>query len=457
MASLREIARTIFEGALADCNLMQAMARHFCARNGRLYLDKEEFDIKELKNIRIVAAGKAANGMVQAASGELAVLSGCDIAGVLVAPEPPSRLPSGFQFFAGGHPVPNAASFDGARAALDLLGALPENSSDKALCIFLISGGSSAMMELPLDSSISPADTVEFHRELVGCGGSIMEINCIRKHFSAVKGGRLAQAARRATYLSLLVSDVPAGHEDALGSGPTVPDCSTVADCREILARYNLLAQFPASVRRFFQSPRLPETPKSTVSQAKVSIVLGPTDLARAAAHRAQELGFTPLIDDNANDREYREMAEYLVNRLRILRREHSRICLISVGEAAVRLPMQSAARIGIGGRNQQFVLYAATLLRPEDGAVAVLSAGSDGIDGNSPAAGAVIDSHTLSDDRFGQMGADARKALAEFNSFPFLQIRNASIVTGPSGNNLRDLRLLLAEPLSVEGKQRIP
>ncbi|MGC1782863.1 MAG: DUF4147 domain-containing protein [Acidobacteriaceae bacterium] len=445
MASLREIARTIFERALADCNVGEALARHVRTRNRHLYLDGEEFDTEKLEHIRIVAAGKAANGMLQAVSRELAALPRCDIAGVLIAPEPPTALPEGFAVFAGGHPFPTQASFDGAGAALDLLGALPETSSDKALCIFLVSGGASAMMELPLDPAISLADTVEFHRALVGCGASITEINCVRKHFSAVKGGRLALAARGAICRSFFISDVPAGHEDALGSGPTVPDSSTMTDCREILARYDLLGQFPASVRRFFQSTALPETPKSAQLQAKTVLVLGPNDLARAAARHAQELGFTPVIDDTCNDWEYRRSAQYLLDRLRVLRREHSRACLISVGEAAVELPTQFAASIGIGGRNQQFALYAATLLRREDGQTAVLSAGSDGVDGNSPAAGAVVDQSTLGADSFPQTRDDANDALGKFDAFPFLQNRNATIVTGPSGNNLRDLRIFLA------------
>jgi glycerate 2-kinase len=445
MASLRDTARTIFHDALADCNVEQAMARHIHARNGCLYLDGDEFNPEELEHIRIVAVGKAANGMMQAVSRELAALPCRDIAGVVIAPEPPSQLPDGFALFAGGHPLPTQASFAGARAALDLLGALPAKSPNKALCIFLISGGASAMMELPLDPAISLADTVKFHRALVGCGASITDINCIRKHFSAVKGGRLALAANGAAYRSFLISDVPAGHEDALGSGPTVPDRSTIADCREILARYALLAQFPVAVQEFFHSSALPETPKSPQLRVKTAVVLGPHDLARAAARRAHALGFTPVIDDTCNDWEYRASAKCLLERLRVLRREHSRVCLISVGEASVGLPSQPAARIGIGGRNQQFAVYAATLLRREDGQLAVLSAGSDGIDGNSPAAGAVVDQSTLDEGAFPHAQQAASDALAEFNAFPFLEMRNATILTRSTGNNLRDLRILLA------------
>ena len=142
------------------------------------------------------------------------------------------------------------------------------------------------MMELPLDSSITLADTASFHRALVGSGASITEINCVRKHFSAVKGGRLAQAAGNAMCRSLLLSDVPVGREDALGSGPTVPDSSTVEECREILQRYRLLAQFPTAVRRFFESNALVETPKLGELQARS---VGPVKCANSRRSCGEE------------------------------------------------------------------------------------------------------------------------------------------------------------------------
>ncbi len=254
------------------------------------------------------------------------------------------------------------------------------------------------MMELPLDPAVSLAETAAFHQALVASGASITEINCVRKHFSAVKGGRLALAAGDALCHTLLVSDVPAGHEDALGSGPTLPDSSTVADCREILARYHLLPQFPASVRNFFESGALPETPKPADLNSKAAVLLSAEDLARAAAHRAESLGWTAIIDNSCDERDYQDAATYLLERVRDLRRRHSRVCLVSAGEIAVKLPPASSAPVGIGGRNQQFALYAASLLSPEDGEIAILSAGSDGIDGNSPAAGAVVDQNLMSD-----------------------------------------------------------
>ncbi len=447
MANLRDIARTIFDRALADCSVEQAVARHVSVRGKTLHVGEETIDLGEIQRVRVVAVGKAARTMLIALLQQRTLPAQCDLAGVLIAPEGspslPSQLPNGFRFFAGGHPSPNQASFAGARAALAMLKELPQDAPEKTLCFFLISGGASAMMELPLDPSISLADTVNFHRALVGSGASITEINCVRKHFSAVKGGRLALATGNAICRSMLISDVPAGCEDALGSGPTVPDSSTVAECKEILERYRLLAQFPASVRQFFESDALPETPKPEVLHAQASVLLSAQALAEAAAKNAEAQGYLAVIDNRCDEWEYKAAAHYLLDRLRNLRVEHPAVCLISAGEVSVSLPMNGShgSVIGLGGRNQQFALYAATLLRPEDDPIAILSAGSDGIDGNSPAAGAVVDRATLAGCN---PGAIAR-ALERFDACPFLVDRKAAIMIGPSGNNLRDLRILIA------------
>jgi hydroxypyruvate reductase len=333
-----------------------------------------------------------------------------------------------------------------------MLRELPKDSPDKTLCFFLISGGASAIMELPLDPSISLEDTANFHRTLVASGASIAEINCVRKHFSAVKGGRLVQAAGQAICRSLLISDVPVDREDALGSGPTVPDSSTVADCREVLEHYRLLPQFPAAVRRFFESDALVETPKPAELQTRASVLLDAQALAEAAARNAEAQGYPAVIDNSCDEWEYKAAAHYLLDRLRSLRRRHDEVCLISAGELSVSLPANDGhhATVGIGGRNQQFALYAATLLTPEDDPIIILSAGSDGIDGNSPAAGAVVDRDTLAATEPGA----ATQILEKFAAYPFLLDREAAIVIGPSGNNLRDLRILIAGAPQAQRQQ---
>ena len=443
MPDLKEIARHICTRALADCSIEQALSRTLPSDcDGRLVLPgAEPMDLTNLKHVRILSLGKAATPMLLALLSQVRFPADCQVRGILIAPEIPSDLPGDVQAFVGGHPVPTQASFDAARAALSMLQSAAEHDPDHTLCIFLISGGGSAMMELPLDASISLEDTVAFHRGLVGSGATIVEMNCVRKHFSAVKGGRLALAAGAARKITLLVSDVPPAHLDALASGPTIPDPTTVRECCEIVAHYKLLERFPQSVRRFFES-EIAESPKPGTLESPAWKLLDSDELAAAAERHARALGFHTAIDNACDDWDYARAAEYLLGQLRNLRRQNERVCLISCGEVTVALPAALGASAA-GGRNQQFALNAATMLRASDRAVAVLSAGSDGIDGNSQNAGAVVDDQTCGDSARLE---DARSALASFNSAAFLSKTEATIVTGPTGQNLRDIRLLLAD-----------
>jgi glycerate 2-kinase len=452
-------ARALFASALRECSIERAMERSiriatsgdgvrallFCS-DGRDAIVR--VDLTRCRHLRILAIGKAAGVMLEAVLSRLALPPEIDLQGIVIAPSLPSSLREGFQFFLGGHPLPNDASFAGARAVLDLLAAIPPSairpsSTPETVCLFLLSGGASAMMELPLDSAISLDDTIAFHRALIHSAASIAEINCVRKHFSGVKGGRLAIAARTAACVSLFVSDVPTGHLDALGSGPTVPDTTTLDDCRAILARHTLLARFPASVQRFFLDPALPETPKPGEFTAHAVTLLDGNSLAEAARLQAEQLGFHAVVDNTCDDWDCLAAADYLLARFRTLRQVYPRVCLISVGEITVAIPNNRLVAASVGGRNQHFALYAATRLQASDGAIAVLSAGSDGIDGNSSFAGAVVDRCTLENSR---LRTEAQMALIEFRATSLLQRVGATISTGPTGNNLRDLRLLLGE-----------
>jgi hydroxypyruvate reductase len=306
----------------------------------------------------------------------------------------------------------------------------------------MISGGGSSIVEKPVDAEISLPDLAATYRALVNSGAPIAEINAIRKHLSAVKGGRLAQAAYPAQQVSIFVSDVPDETPDALASGPTMPDSTSVHDCERIAAKYNLIDQFPNSVVSLFRQHALDETPKSddpafvrarwwTVLSNKVAI-----DEAAIAATRA---GFAVEVDNSCDDWPYDKAAAYLLNRLHELRRSVSRVCLISGGEVTV-----TVRNGGIGGRNQQFALVCAEPISGHD--ITVLSAGTDGIDGNSLAAGAVVDGSTIDRVKARAGGAEAvRHALSTFNAYPLLDALGDAIITGPTGNNLRDLRILLA------------
>ena len=250
----------------------------------------------------------------------------------------------------------------------------------------------------------------------------------------------MAQAAAPATQVSLLVSDVPEHAIDALASGPTVPDSTTIADCRAIAQRYSMLKQFPARVRAMFENGQMRETPKQgdpAFRNSHYATVLSNQTAVRAAAEHATLRGFKVEIDNRCDDWDYAKAADYLLERLRVLRRAWSPTCLISGGEVTVTV----RGKPGSGGRNQHFALYCAEKIEGER--ITVLSAGTDGIDGNSPAAGAVVDGTTIS--RARQCGLNAGVALSQFDAFPLLESIGDAIVTGPSGNNVRDLRILLA------------
>jgi glycerate 2-kinase len=416
-----ETVRDIFHHAVNSCSIPAAFDRR--VRFAEMSLDRYQ-------RIYAVAVGKAALPMLDTLIARLPrPLSG----GLCCAPVMPAERRPGVDYYAGGHPLPNLDSFASAHAALALLHATGPGD----FVFFLISGGGSAMFELPYDPRISFADTQVLYQALVGSGATIAEINVVRKHFSAVKGGRLAAAAPQAGRFTLLVSDVAPRFLDALASGPTLPDSSTVADCREILHRYHLAERLTPALCAFFDDPDLPETPK--LAEPPVETLLSSDDLIDAARRRAETLGYEVVVDNSCDDWDYADAARYLLGRFAELRGSHARLCLLSGGEVTVRLGREH----GAGGRNQQFALACALDLARHEPMV-VLSAGSDGIDGNSVAAGAIADETTV--DRAKALGMDADAALARFDAYPLLTALGDTLVTGPTHNNLRDLRILLSK-----------
>jgi len=448
---MRETAREIFASALKNASIESAFSRHLHCERGVLRICEDLYDLDSYNRVLVVSIGKAAHTMAAALEAQV----GSRLEGIVATSVDPARLGQtgqvrGFRYFHGGHPTPTAESIQAAEAILKSLGSLDANS----LVIFLLSGGGSSIVEKPIDAEISLPDLIATYRALVHSGAPIAAINAIRKHLSAVKGGRLAHAAFPAQQVSVLVSDVPDATPDALASGPTMPDSTSIHDCERIAADYNLIAQFPASVADLFRQRALEETPKSddpafvrarwwTVLSNKLAI-----DEAAIAATRA---GFAVEVDNSCDDWDYEKASDYLLMRLRDLRSKVSRVCLLSGGEVTVKV-----RNGGIGGRNQQFALACAEKIAGED--ITVLSAGTDGIDGNSPAAGAVADGSTLfraeleaglqarSPSKDPAAGVDAaRQSLASFNAFSYFDALGDAILTGPTGNNLRDLRILLA------------
>jgi glycerate 2-kinase len=433
-ARMREVARGIFTSALKNASIESAFARNVHCERRVLRIGEDLHDLDSYQRVFVVSIGKAAHTMAAALEAQL----GSNLEGIVASSvEPPNQV-RGFRYFHGGHPTPTAESIRAADAILKSLTALDSTS----LAIFMISGGGSSIVEKPVDDEISLPDLAATYRTLVHSGAPIAEINAIRKHLSAVKGGRLAQAAYPAQQVSILVSDVPDATPDALASGPTMPDSTSIHDCERIAAQYNLVEQFPKSVADLFRQRALDETPKSddpAFVRARWWTVLSNKVAIDEAAIAATGAGFAVEVDNSCDDWPYDKAAAYLLNRLRELRRKVSRVCLISGGEVTV-----TVRNGGVGGRNQQFTLACAEPISGHD--ITVLSAGTDGIDGNSPAAGAVVDGSTLSRADAHASGAQAvQQALAAFNAYPLLDALGDAVVTGATGNNLRDLRILLA------------
>ncbi len=475
MESLHDSAASIFTGTLKACDIASAFDRRVQFDDRFLYRllpdgsGPATIDLSAYKRVFVIALGKAAGPMVEVLLDRMKRRKG--LRGICASYQLPAKHNWRFRYFESGHPLPNEDSFAAARAALALL----RKARKDTIVFFLISGGGSAMFDLPLDAHVTLDDTIEFNRLLLASGAPISEVNILRKHFSAVKGGRLAMAAPEALKISLLLPDVPLRTLDALASGPTSPDHSTVADVRELLAKFNLTDKIPASIRSYFERADFPESPGNKswrppflpklpradathprrITSARVmnsedpafqnsvyEILLSSHDLVEGARTLARKAGFHVIVDNACDDWDYAEAARYLLDRFHAYRARHERICLISVGEVTVTLNRTP----GAGGRNQQFALACALELAQYSGArLSVLSAGSDGIDGNTRAAGAIADPTTVA--RARAFGFDPEKSLAEFNACPLFTALGDSVVTGPTGHNLRDLRLLIAEP----------
>jgi len=428
---MRESARAIFDKALAEASIARAFQHHLDCERGVLRIREDLFDLQSYSRVQVISIGKAGHTMVEALSERV----GASLEGIVASSVEPQSQVRGFRYFRGGHPTPNADSLRAASAMLTTLQA--QNAS--SLVIFLLSGGGSSIVEKPIDDDITLDDLVATYRALVHSGAPIADMNAVRKHLSAVKGGRLAQAAFPAQQVSLLVSDVPDNTPDALASGPTMPDSTSVEDCYRIAEKYDLLTQFPPSTRELFERHALEETPKSddpAFVRARFWNILSNQTAVDEASVAAERAGFLVHVDNSCDDWDYERAADYLLNRARELRQQFSPVCLISSGEVTVKV-----TNAGTGGRNQQFALACAAKIAGES--ITVLSAGTDGVDGNSPAAGAVVDGSTL--ERARSRGFDVRAALAKFDAYPLFSALGDTIETGPTGNNLRDLRILLA------------
>jgi hydroxypyruvate reductase len=336
-----------------------------------------------------------------------------------------------------GHPLPDEAGVAGSTRIAQI--AAQAGEGDLVLC--LISGGGSALLPLPAEP-ITLAEKQATTQLLLACGATIHEFNCVRKHLSRIKGGQLARLAAPAAVESLLLSDVIGDDLDVIGSGPTAPDGSTFADALAILEKFALVERVPASVRgRIERGVRgdLPETPKAgdPLFRRVRNVLVGNNRLALdAAARRARELGFRTLVLSSEIQGETREIARMHAAIAREIvstsRPVKAPACIVTGGETTVTLRGD-----GLGGRNQEFVLAAALEIAGLANVV-VLSAGTDGSDGPTDAAGAIADGDTL------LRNPDGRRYLDRNDSYRYFQPLHDLVITGPTNTNVMDVRIFL-------------
>lgn len=394
----------------------------------------QRFDVARFRRIYVVGAGKAGASMAQGAERALGPRIASGLINVKYGHE--ARLRH-IELNQCGHPLPDANGVAGAERIAELVSSAGEDS----LVLCLISGGASALLPWP-----APPITLEEKQAttqaLLGCGAGIHEINAVRKHISLVKGGQLARLASPAAMEALLLSDVIGDDIDVIGSGPTAPDESTFEMALATLEKYHLLGAVPFSVRSRLEagaSGAIAETPKpgDALFKRVHNTVIGSNRLAlEAAAQRARHLGYRTMILSSEIQGETREVARMhaAIAREVALRRRPVRppVCLISGGETTVTLTGN-----GLGGRNQEFVLAAVIDLDQTPGVV-VFSAGTDGTDGPTDAAGAIGDGETL------RRNPEARRYLAANDSYHYFQSLGDLVITGPTNTNVMDLRLFL-------------
>ncbi len=433
---LHRSAREIFDHALAAVDPHKAVQRSVNLEGPILHLCGRQLSISS-RNVYVIALGKAATSM---ALGLDTVIGEKITAGVISGPSMSGQsFSKRWRIFMGGHPLPNQASLDAARCAFSLL---EQANAERAIVIFLVSGGGSAMIEWPVTEEITLEDLRQANRELVACGAQIGEINSVRRAFSAVKGGGLAKRAPQAKVITLIVSDTNRGDEASVASGPTLPPPKEGPSAIEVIKRYHLDSLLPASIMSAVKQTGM-VLPAEQPAECSAHVLLDNFTALEAAGAKALDFAFAYAIPNGICEQPIQDGCDLLLSRFLESSRtnEESGFCLISGGEFSC--PVRGDGR---GGRNLETVLRCAIGFDQNKNRsrhhMVVLSAGTDGIDGNTPAAGAIADETMI--DRARELGLDPNEFLARSDSYGFFERLNDLVITGPTGTNVRDVRILL-------------
>jgi glycerate 2-kinase len=430
-------ARRILLAAIAAADAREAVRRALWMEGDELVvMGEERIDLAGVERIFLVGAGKAVAGMALGAGD---VLGGRIAGGTITTRDGYAAAVPGIEVWEAAHPVPDSRGLAGAADALVM--AREAGARDLVLC--LLSGGASALWPCPPDG-VALTDLKALTAALLRAGATIGEMNAVRKHLSRIAGGWLARAAAPARVVTLAVSDVVGSPLEVIGSGPTVPDPTTFADALEVVRGYEIDA--PPAVMAYLQAGAVggaPETPKpgdAAFLRASAHVVASNLDALRGAAAEAERLGYRAEIVADDLEGEARgvapEIARLALDRQRALAPGDAPLALLLGGETTV-----TVRGSGSGGRNQELALALAMELEGCDGIVAA-ALGTDGTDGTTTAAGAIVDGGTVA--RAAAHHMDARDALDANDSHPLLRATGDLLVTGPTGTNVCDVVLVL-------------
>lgn len=435
----RKHALQIFRAALDAAEPQRAVLRNLKFDGRILAVNRRRYRLSNYNRIQVIGAGKASAAMASAVE---RILGHRIASGLVNVPDGPQPRVHRIALNESGHPVPDRRGLAGAQRIAELA----RTATDRDLLICLISGGASALLPDP-QPPVTLAALQQVTRQLLASGATITELNTVRKHISYLKGGQLARLAAPATVIALILSDVIGDDLGVIGSGPTVADPTTFADAARVFERYQIRP--PASVRSRISSheSHAPETPKpgDPLFNRVQNLIIGSNRLAiDAAARQARELGYRPLVLSTSIEGETRDIAimhAAIAREIRATGRPaREPVCILSGGETTVTVRGR-----GLGGRNQEFVLAAALALygSPDSfGLATIFSAGTDGIDGPTDAAGAIADQATFQ--RARDLGLEPRAYLENNDSYHLLQKLEALVKTGPTGTNVMDVRMIL-------------
>jgi len=434
-AQTRSSLKEIFQAAVEAVDPYRAVTLHKDTVRNRFISGGYE-------HLLVIAFGKAACAMAKAAEDSLGDLG---ISGAVITKYDhcaAERRPDRLKVFEGGHPLPDMGGVKATREAIELL----RRADERTLTLFLISGGGSALLVSPCDP-VTLEEKQNVTKLLLLGGADIYELNTVRKHISAVKGGRLAEIAHPASVLSLILSDVMGDNLDVIASGPTAPDPSTYQEALDTLEKFRIREKVPAHVLKIIEDGvqgTIPDTPQkgSPIFDQVTNIIIGSNILAlEAAKKKAEELGMRAEIFSTEVRGEALDAGKLLA--YAALERKNSKdfsepLCLISGGETIV-----TVRGSGMGGRNMEFALGFASEIKGTGG-ITLLSAGTDGNDGPTDGAGAIVDGNTIT--KGNTAGRDLEAYLKNSDSYHFLKAVGDLLITGPTGTNVMDIQVTIIE-----------